>query len=130
MSIVTLAKNTLKEFSEDDCSTLAQALAYSAFFSLFPLLLAATAAIGFFITDLETRNTLMSSLYEYLPASGSFVGETLRAVEEKRGTATLISIVLLLVSGRGLFVSLVHSLDVAFEVPKERGFIGDLILAF
>jgi len=51
MSIVTLARNTFREFSEDDCSTLAQALAYSAFFSLFPLLLAATAGLGFFITD-------------------------------------------------------------------------------
>jgi membrane protein len=130
MSIVTLAKNTLREFSEDDCTTLAQALAYSAFFSLFPLLLAATAALGFVVTDFETRNKVMESLYEYLPASGSFVGETLQGVEEKRGAATIISIVLLLVSGRGVFVSLVHALDVAFEVPTPRGFIGNIVLAF
>jgi membrane protein len=130
MSIVTLAKNTFKEFSEDDCSTLAQALAYSAFFSLFPLLLAATAALGFFVSDFETRNKIMSSLYEYVPASGSFIGETLQGVEEKRGTATVISILLLIVSGRGVFVALVHALDVAFEVKQPRGFIGNILLAF
>jgi membrane protein len=130
MSIVTLVRNTLREFSEDDCSTHAQALAYSAFFSLFPLLLAATAALGFFISDFETRNKVISSLYTYLPASGSFVGQTLQGVEEKRGTATIISVVLLIISGRGVFLSLVHALDIAFEAPSARGFIANIILAF
>src|SRR5438477_7677708 len=129
MDIVTLGKRTLKEFSEDDCTTLAQSIAYAAFFSLFPLLLFAAAVLGYVIADPATRDKVMSGIYSNLPASGSFIGETLKGMQDKRGAATIISLVLLLWSGSGVFKSLIHSLDRAFETPSERGIVGSTILA-
>src|SRR5262245_12033242 len=130
MNIVALARNTFNELSADDCSTHAQALSYSAFFSIFPLLLAATAALGFVISDAATRDRIMSSIYENLPASADFIGNTLKGVEAQRGTATLISLALLIISGRGVFVSLVKALDVAFDAPRDRGLVSSFLLAF
>jgi membrane protein len=130
VKIVTLARNTLREFTEDDCSTHAQAMSYSALFSIFPLLLAATAALGFVIADSATLDKIMSSVYENLPGSAAFIGNTLQNVEVQRGTATAISVVLLIISGRGVFVALVHALDIAFEAPRARSFIPNLLLAF
>lgn len=43
----TLLKRTIKEFSNDDMSTYASALAYRALFSLFPFLLFLMALLGF-----------------------------------------------------------------------------------
>ncbi len=43
----TLLKKTFKEFSSDDMSTYASALAYRALFSLFPFLLFLLALLGF-----------------------------------------------------------------------------------
>src|SRR5688500_16126800 len=129
MSIVTLAKNTLKEFSEDDCTTLAQAIAYSAFFSIFPLLLGAISILGFVIEAPARREGVMQSLYANLPASGSFVGETISGVMENKGQVGIIAALLLLFSGRSVFLSVVHGLNLAFEAPEERGFIGNIVLA-
>lgn len=47
LGVVTLFKRTFKEFSNDDMSTYASALAYRALFSLFPFLLFLMALLGF-----------------------------------------------------------------------------------
>ena len=130
MSVVRVVKNAVREFSEDDCSTLASAIAYSAFFSIFPLLLAATAILGFVVSDPQTRNDIMSSVYANMPASGGFVSQTLQGVIEHRGSVSVVAVLLLIVSGRGVFQSVVHALNRAFETPKERGLIGTTVLVF
>ncbi|WP_313023892.1 YihY/virulence factor BrkB family protein [Pseudomonas lopnurensis] len=47
LGVMTLFKRTFKEFSNDDMSTYASALAYRALFSLFPFLLFLMALLGF-----------------------------------------------------------------------------------
>lgn len=130
MDVVTLAKRTFREFSQDDCSTQAQAIAYSAFFSIFPLLLGATALLGFVVTDPAQRAKIFDAVYTNMPASGDFVGKTLQAAAEKRGSMTLVAALLLLASGRAVFLSVVHAVNVAFEAPSERGFVKNIMLAF
>jgi membrane protein len=130
MSIVTLAKRTLKEFSADDCTTYAQAIAYSALCSIFPLLLGAAALMGKFIADSDKRDQVMSSIYANIPAASSFVSDTLQSAEKSSGSLTLVAALLLVASGRTVFQSIVHALDIAFETPAERGFVQSIVLAF
>jgi membrane protein len=130
VSAFTVAKNALREFSEDDCTTLAASIAYAAFFSIFPLLLGATAVLGYVIEDPAARDKVLNSVYSYLPASGEFIGKTLQEVMEKRGAVGVVAALLLIFSGRQVFASVVHALNRAFEAPKERGFIQTLILVF
>lgn len=130
MSWMAVAKNTLREFSEDDCTTLASALAYAAFFSIFPLLLGAVSVLGFFITDPGTRDKVVSGILSNMPASGDFIQKTLQGVLEHRGSVGVVAALLLFFSGRAVFTQLVHSLNRAFEAPKERSFIATLVLVF
>jgi membrane protein len=130
MSAIQVARNALKEFSEDDCTTLAASIAYAAFFSIFPLLLAATVLLGYVIADSEQRDAVLQSIYSYMPASGDFIGKTLQDVMEKRGAVGIVAALLLIFSGRQVFASVVHALNRAFDAPKERGFIQTLLMVF
>lgn len=123
-----VAKNTFREFSADDCSTLAASIAYAAFFSIFPLLLGATSIFGFVISDAAARDKVMNSMYAYLPASSDFVGKTVTNVMEHRGSVSAVAALMLLFSGRQVFQAVVHALNRAFEAPKERGFVQTLVL--
>lgn len=130
MNVPQLVKNTVREFSEDDATTLAASIAYSAFFSIFPLLLGLVALAARFIESPDTRDRILGTAISYLPGSADFVQKTLTGVMQQRGSVGLVSAVLLLVSGRGIFTAVVHALDVAFETKTERNFIASSILAF
>jgi membrane protein len=130
MDIVTLAKRSFREFTSDDASTQAQSIAYSVFFSIFPLLLGATAILGFVLTDPDQRAKIFNGIYTNLPASGDFIAKTLEGAAEKRGSMSIIAILLLIASGRGMFLSVMHGINVAFDVKSERGFVRNIILAF
>ena len=130
MSIVTLLRNTIKEFLEDECTSLASVISYSAFFSIFPLLMGVSALLSFLIQDPDTRNQIMDSVFSYLPTTGEFVRKTMEGAIEKRGQIGLISALFLLVSGRAVFESTISAVSRAFETPDTRGFVQRLLLVF
>ena len=129
MSIVTLLKNTIKEFGEDECSSLASVISYSTFFSIFPLLMGLTALVGLFV-DTDTRTRLVENVLAYMPGSGDFVKETLDTAIEKKGEIGFVSALLLLFSGRAVFESTISSIVRAFETPDTRSFFKRLVLVF
>ena len=129
MSIVTLLKNTIKEFGEDECSSLASVISYSTFFSIFPLLMGLSALIGLFM-DTDARSRLLESVFAYMPGSGDFIKETLDTAIEKKGEIGFVSALLLLFSGRAVFESTISSIVRAFETPDTRSFFKRLLLVF
>jgi membrane protein len=129
MSIVTLLRNTIKEFGEDECSSLASVISYSTFFSIFPLLMGLSALVGLFV-DSDTRTRLLENVYAYLPGSGDFIKETLDTAIEKKGEIGFVSALLLLFSGRAVFESTISSVVRAFETPDTRSFFRRLLLVF
>jgi membrane protein len=130
MSIVTLIRNTIKEFLEDECTSLASVISYSTFFSIFPLLMGASAILSFFVQDQSTRDDVMNSVFSYLPATGDFVKNTMEGAIEKRGTIGFVSALLLLFSGRAVFESTISSINRAFETPDTRSLPQRLLLTF
>jgi membrane protein len=66
--VVDIAVRTFKRFSEDDGGFYAAALTYYLFFSLFPLLIFATAALGF-ATELVPglKEDLLAQSFEEFP---------------------------------------------------------------
>jgi membrane protein len=129
MSIVTLLKNTIKEFGEDECSSLASVISYSTFFSIFPLLMALSALVGLFM-DTDARTRLLENVYAYMPGSGEFIKETLDTAIDKKGEIGFVSALLLLFSGRAVFESTISSIVRAFETPDTRSFPKRLMLVF
>jgi membrane protein len=118
---VDVAVRTFKRFSEDDGGFYAAALTYYVFFSLFPLLIFATALLGF-ATDLfpELRADLLEQGFESFPLLSDVLNEdVLAAIERAAGGLALLSVVLALYSGTGAVTALAHALDKIHRVEDE-----------
>ena len=76
---VYVARKTLREFSEDQCTDLAAALTYYAVLALFPTAIALLSLVGIFGQGSKTVDTLLRVVSE---AGGSSVAQTLRPTLE------------------------------------------------
>jgi YihY family inner membrane protein len=63
---LALAVATAKKYGEDSSANLASTMAFWAFFSVFPLLLATVTVLGY-VVDAEDRRRVMGHLASYLP---------------------------------------------------------------
>ncbi|HEV8339459.1 MAG TPA: YhjD/YihY/BrkB family envelope integrity protein, partial [bacterium] len=66
---VWLAWEAYKKFLADGAPDLAATIAYSALFSIFPLLIAVVAAVGLFIDQALVRSAIFDTLSRYVPES-------------------------------------------------------------
>jgi membrane protein len=130
MSIVTLLRNTIKEFGEDECSSLASVISYSTFFSIFPLLMGLSALVGLFVHSPDVRTEVLQTVFAYMPGTSDFIKETLDTAIDKKGEIGFVSALLLLFSGRAVFESTISAVVRAFETPDTRSFFKRLLLVF
>ncbi|MDQ3952913.1 MAG: YihY/virulence factor BrkB family protein [Actinomycetota bacterium] len=122
---VDVAVRTFKRFSEDDGGFYAAALTYYVFFSMFPLLIFATAVLGF-ATQVypELEQDLLAEGLQSFPLVGSIIEpEVLRAIRRAAGGLAVLSIVLTLYSGSGAVVALGHALNKIHRVEEEGNFL-------
>jgi inner membrane protein YhjD len=90
-------------FGADGGGYLAAALAYYAFFSLFPLLLLGASVAGFVLAgDPAGQARLAGKLAGSIPGLGSLLGDNVRAVVDARGATGIVGLVGALWSGTGL----------------------------
>jgi membrane protein len=127
--IVDIVIGTFKRYSTDDGGFYAASLTYYMFFSIFPLLLFATAILGFFLDD-QNRQELIASGLSNIPMLDSiFTGPTLRAIERNAGALALVGLVLALYAGSGGVGALIHSLNRVHHVEHERKFVAKRLLS-
>lgn len=122
--LVDIVVRTFKRHSEDDGGFYAAALTYYVFFSMFPLLIFATALLGFatqIYPDLE-QDLLTEGLASF-PLVGSIIEpDVLRAIRRGAGSLAVLSIGLALYSGSGAVVALGHALNKIHRVENEGNF--------
>lgn len=107
----------LKKFSDDEGGSLSGVIAYRAFFSLFPLLLLLTAALGFVLAgDPQLREEAVDSVLAQFPVIGE---EVRRASLEGSGVALAIGIAGSLWAGFGVVVAAERALDRVWAVPHR-----------
>ena len=128
---VTLLKETVHEWQEDNASRLAAALSYYSIFSLGPLLLIAITIAGFFFGEEAVRGQLAQQIEGLVGRQGAEFVQTAIAKASNRGTgllATVIGIATLLFGASGLFGELHSALNQIWEVEpkKDRGIIGTI----
>jgi inner membrane protein YhjD len=115
---------TFKRHSEDDGGFYAAALTYYVFFSMFPLLIFATALLGFatrVYPDLE-QDLLKEGLQSF-PLIGSIIEpDILAALRRAAGSLAALSVGLALYSGSGAVVALSHALNKIHRVENEGNF--------
>ncbi|MGN6548012.1 MAG: YihY/virulence factor BrkB family protein [Aureliella sp.] len=128
-----LIKQTFTEFSNDDCLSMAAALAYYTVFSLPPLLVIVISVAGMFWNRDAIQGSIEGEVQGMVGESGKEQIHSMIAQASQpqgRGLATAIGVVVLLVGATGAFAQLQHSLNKAWEVEPdpEQGGIKNFIL--
>ncbi|HEV2733205.1 MAG TPA: YihY/virulence factor BrkB family protein [Longimicrobiaceae bacterium] len=129
--VVEILKQSFKDFSDDECPTMAAALSYYTVFSLPPLLLLIIMIAGAVMDPQDVREALHGQLGALLGQSG---GDEIRTIMEKaqetktpdtgRPVAAVLGIATLVLGATGVFGQLQAALNKAWEVkpdPEQGG---------
>jgi membrane protein len=124
-SALNLVKETFSDWSEDNATRLAAALAYYTAFAIAPLLVIAIAIAGYFFGDEAARDQVGQQVSGVL---GSTAGEAVNDMVQRAGAnqgsgiaATVIGIATLLFGASGVFGELQNALNTIWEVaPKPN----------
>lgn len=130
-----MLKQTFSEFSEDNCMSMAAALAYYTVFSLPPLLLLIITLAGFFFSPEQVQQTIQEQAGSLIGSEGAQQVQTMVAnasasVEEGGTFALVLSIGGLLFGATGAFAQLQQALNRAWEIgpdPDESGIMSFLL---
>ncbi|HEU0052151.1 MAG TPA: YihY/virulence factor BrkB family protein, partial [Longimicrobium sp.] len=122
--IFQLFKQSLKDFSDDDCPRMAAALSYYTVFALPPLLILILMIVGAFVDPGEATRAIGSNLPgEASQQIGTIVKEANNPAA-KSGVSAVLGVFTLLLGATGAFLQLQSALNRAWEVepdPKAGG---------
>jgi membrane protein len=123
-----ILKKSLLDFWNNDCMSMAGAIAYSTVISLPALLILILTVTGMFVSPQEVQDALQTQLGGLIgPAGRDQIGTILtnaRRPDMSFGVASAFGIFVLILGATGAFVQLQSSLNKAWEVkpdPKQGG---------
>jgi membrane protein len=126
-SVLTLLKDTLSSWSEDNAFRLSAALAYYAVFSLAPLLIIVIAIAGAVFGEKAAQGEVMGQIEGLIGAAGAKAIQGLlenAARPEAISIASAVGLVSLLFGATGVFASLQDGLDTIWRVkPKPQNMV-------
>ena len=109
-----------RKFVDDRAGGFAALIAYYAFFSIFPLLLALTSVLGFVLQgDEQLQEEIVDSVFAELPVVGPEIRQNVSTLAGS-GPALVIGVVLALWAGLGVTLALSRALDRVWGVPRVR----------
>ncbi|MGD0674128.1 MAG: YihY/virulence factor BrkB family protein [Polyangiaceae bacterium] len=119
----TLAIDAGTRWAGDACYRLGASLAYYALFALFPLLLLAVTAVGFFLSgDNAARQEILNSVASETPGFRALLGQTLESMQTHRtarGIGAIVGSLALVAGASGFFSELEWSFDVIWRVETR-----------
>ncbi len=113
----TIGQFTLK-WGEDNAGSLAVVIAYYAMVSMFPLLLALTALLGYIVQDPDTLLTFERAITMTFPSD--LAGQVESALDHARDNVSgygLVSLAGFVIFGSGLFGGIEQALNVVYRAP-------------
>src|SRR5213595_796786 len=121
-----------KKFAEDDASSLAVLIAYWAFLSLFPLLLAFTAILGFVLQNNPgLQHDVVTSVVADVPVIGDQLGRDPASLTGN-GVALAVGVIGAIWAGLGVTLALGTALDELWGVRRmdRPRFVGARVRGF
>jgi membrane protein len=106
-----------KRYSEDGAVRHGARIAYYAFFSVFPLMLAFVSILGFVLEDdAGLRQDILDSAYADMPVLGPFIRNDVGTIEGS-GAALAVGLAVTVWAGLGITLALGQALDRVWSVP-------------
>lgn len=116
-------RDTVNEFMNDDCPSMAAALSYYSAFSLPPLLILILVLLGTVVDPANVRGTLERQIDTFMgPAGGAQIRQFLETAQPPGGDGllpTIIGALTLAFGATGFFLSLQGALNKAWEVAPD-----------
>ena len=117
-SLTAMPVAVAKKFSDDGASRLAALIAYWAFFSIFPLLLAFASILGFLLEgNPDFQKDVLDSTVAQIPVIGTQLSQDVTSLKGS-GLALAIGIVGAVWAGLGVTLAIGNALDVLWAVPR------------
>jgi membrane protein len=114
-------------FSRDGCAFLAQAIAFNALFTVFPLVILVLTAASYVFPNAQQR--VLGFFDTFAPALHDTIAINIQSYIYGRGLSSLIALGFVVWSGKNLFMGLAYALNRALGVPKSRPLGHDIALA-
>jgi membrane protein len=127
---LSLVKQALRDFRDDECARMSAAISYYTLFSLPPLLVLILTIAGVFIDPAEVQGSIEDEMRSVIGSAGALqVQEIIRIANQPGGSgpwAATLSVVALLLGATGAFNELQKALNRVWEVqpdPRSGGIV-------
>jgi membrane protein len=132
--VIGFARQVLKDFSQDNCPSLAASIAYYTAFALPPLLVFIIMLLGLLVDPQDVQGMIGRQMRSMLGEQGAIQVQTMIENANKveaagSTTAFLIGLAALIFSASGAFLSLQGALNTAWEVKPDprRGGVRNFV---
>ena len=125
---ILLCIDTVNDFLGKNCHYIAGAIAFSMFFSMFPLILAIISIWGFFLDPSVDQAELAAELAEVIPISSGFIAQTVKGVASAKVITGIASVLLLMWASSAAFGAIRKGINTAWGIQKTRPFIKERLI--
>lgn len=119
----SILESAIRSFTEKQAAQASAGLAYYTFFSIFPLMLVFVAGGSYFLDSDQVFDTVTQFVQQALPISRQVINENIEEILAARGTAGILSLLILLWSASGMFTNLAYNINLAWPLAARRNFL-------
>lgn len=119
MPVIRVVVAVQQRYGEEGAGLLSSAIAYHAFFSLFPLILVGFSVLGFVLDDPETRREFAQTLTDTIPGLGAAAGDSIDAVVNARAATGIFGLLGFAWTGTQVVRAAGRSMSLVFNIELD-----------
>ena len=98
-------------------------------FAIFPLVLLGIAVLAFVYGTNEARDQAVGLIGNIAPGVEQIIGENIQQIVDFRSVSGIVALVVLIWSGKNLFMALAYALNRALGIEKGRPLVNDIAVS-
>ncbi|MEE9324726.1 MAG: YihY/virulence factor BrkB family protein [Dehalococcoidia bacterium] len=128
--ILDFCKGAVHDFLGNNCPHMAAAIAFYAFFSLFPLILAAVSIFGMVMDDDVLAARASEAIGDAVPVSQEFIADTISGVVKAWPYTGAVATLGLLWGAMSVFSAIRKGINAAWSIKRPRSFLRERLIDF